>query len=238
MITGFYAARAGVLATQSGIDVTSNNIANVSTTGYKPLRASFSDLLYVEDHKFHPEAQTGTGSKLNKTDLMFEQGQFLMTDSMLDFALANEGFFATQNPQGGVEYTRNGAFSMSNNDGTWELVAANGNKVLDGEGNPIVLEVTDGNINQEKLIEDLAIYTFDNPYGLEAGAGSSYLETANSGAATVNEDLDAVQFSLEYSSVDLADQMVKVIEYQRAFQFNTRMIQTADEIENIVNNLR
>lgn len=238
MTIGFYSAKTGMLATQEGLDVVSNNIANVSTTGYKALRPSFSDTLYIVQKADHEQAQTGHGAKVTKTDLMFKQGQLVMTNRPLDFASPTEGFFAVKDANGDTKYTRDGSFHMSQNGDSWELVNGDGLKVLDYEGNPVEIEIKDGEINQEKLMGDVGLYTFSNPYGLTAGGSNCYIQTESSGEATADKTLDKLNNALEDSSVDIGEQMVRVIEYQRAFQFNSQMIQTNDEIQSIVNNLR
>ena len=169
---------------------------------------------------------------------MFEQGQLMMTNRPLDFALPNEGFFAVKAENGDVKYTKDGAFHMSQNGDDWELVNGDGLKVLDYDGDPIEIDFKDGEMDLEKLIGDIGVYTFPNPYGLIAGGSNCYLETESSGEASANDTLDKLNNALEGSTVDIADQMVKVIQYQRAFQFNSQMVQTNDEIQSIVNNLR
>lgn len=238
MTVGFYSAKTGLLATQKGLDIVSNNIANLSTTGYKELRPSFSDTLYTVQKENHDEAQTGHGSRITKTDFMYEQGQLVMTNRPLDFATPTEGFFAVQGETGDVKYTRDGAFHMSQNGDDWELVNKDGLKVLDYDGDPIEIEFTNGVMNQEKLNSDIGVYTFSNPFGLLAEGSNCYLETEGSGKATADETLDKLNNVLEGSTVDIADQMVKVIQYQRAFQFNSQMVQANDQIQSIVNNLR
>ncbi len=256
MNIGFYTSRSGVLNMQKGLDVISNNIANVSTTGFKELRPSFSTLLYNNDHLLHDVAQTGHGVNMSKTDIMFEQGSFVQTNAPLDFALPNDGFFAVQNSVGDILYTRNGSFNLSQNGDVWELVDNAGNKVLNYDGEVVEIPFLDGtsvdeegnsvtsgktsSINYGELSDNIGIYTFPNPFGLLAEEGNNYSATASSGEAVSDSEntLDKVRMALEYSSVDLADQMAKVIQYQRAFQFNTKLLQTNDEIQSIVNNLR
>ena len=238
MTVGFYSAKTGMLSMQEGLDVVSNNIANISTTGYKELRPSFSDTLYTIQKEEYEQAQTGHGAKISKTDMMFKQGQLIMTNRPLDFAAPNEGFFAVKDANGDTKYTRDGSFHMSKSGEGWELANADGSKVLDYEGNPVKIEMKDGVINQEKLVQDVGVYTFSNPYGLLAGGSNCYMETESSGEAKADKELDKLNNVLENSTVDIADQMVKVIQYQRAFQLNSEMIRTNDEIESIVNNLR
>lgn len=239
MNIGFYSATAGLLSMQQGLDVVSNNIANISTNGFKEIRPSFSDLIYTNQKPQNEEAQTGHGVKLTKTDLMYEHGQLLLTNRELDFASPTDGFFAVADKTGEISYTKDGSFYMSENNDNWELVNADGKKVLGYDNNPVTLSLdTEGKIDSESLIQNIGVFSFDNPYGLQANGENSYLQTASSGVA--NPDVGAVKIpgALELSTVDLADQMIKVIEYQRAFQLNSKMIQTSDEIQSIVNNLR
>ncbi len=239
MNVGFFNAKSGVVAMQQGLDVISNNIANVSTTGFKDIRANFSDLLYTSKKEAYPEAQTGHGVKTAKTDVMYKAGQLMTTNKPLDFAFPKDGFFALQDESGEISYTRSGAFSMSQNGENWELVSADGKKVLGKDQNPIVLDMDDsGVVVTENVIQKLGTFTFENPHGIIANADNSYLASESSGEAILNEDCPLLQCTLEMSTVDMADQMVKIIELQRAFQLNSKMVQTSDEIQSIVNNLR
>lgn len=239
MNIGFYSARSGLLGMQSGLDIISNNIANVSTTGYKEMRPAFSDLLYTTQKKAYPEAQTGHGVKMTHTDLMYKRGQLEFTDRALDFCTPTDGFFAVKDADGAIKYTKDGAFYMSNNNGTWELVNGSGDKVLDYSGNTINVSMAqDGTIDSESLMNNIGVYMFPNPYGLEADGSNTYSSTAASGNATADPSAVKIMCALERSSVDIGDQMVKVIQFQRAFQFNSKMVQTNDEIQSIVNNLR
>lgn len=239
MNVGFYSARTGLIATQQGLDVISNNIANVETTGFKTLRPSFSDLLYTTQQAQHPEAQTGHGSKVEKTDLMFEQGQLMMTKRSLDFAVPNDGLFAVSDAGGNVKYTRNGAFYIKQNGADWEVVNSQGLNVLDYNGQPVkVTYNAAGEVDYGAIYNSVGVYKFPNPYGLDATGNNLYSATASSGQAVADRGLDKLSGALEMSNVNVGDQMVKVIELQRSFQLNSKMVQTADEIENIVNNLR
>ena len=239
MNVGFYTARAGLLTMQQGLDIVSNNIANQETNGYKALRPSFSDLLYTAQQPQNAQSQTGHGVRTTKTDLMYERGQLQLTNRTLDFATPSDGFFATQNASGDINYTKDGAFSISKNGAEWQLVNSQGNKVLDYDKNPIILKINaNGEIDGDYLINKLGIFKFENPFGLEANGTNSYTQTKNSGEGIADTDLVKLAGSLESSSVDIGTQMIKVIELQRGFQLNSKMVQTADEIEGIVNNLR
>ena len=239
MNIGFYSARSGLIAMQQGLDVVSNNIANVSTNGYKELRPAFSDLLYSTQKEQYPEAQTGHGVKTPHTDLMYKRGQLQFTDRGLDFCTPTDGFFAVRNENGEVNFTKDGAFYMSDNNGVWELVNGNGEHVLDYQGNKITVAMDEtGNIDSENLMNSIGVYMFENPYGLIANGSNTYSATASSGEATADEGAVKIMCALEMSAIDIGEQMVKVIQFQRAFQFNSKMVQTSDEIQSIVNNLR
>lgn len=239
MNIGFYTAASGLTTMQQGIDVVSNNMANVDTNGFKAIRTSFSDLLYTIQKPQNEEAQTGHGVKNERTDVMFEPGQLSMTGRDLDFVAIENGFFAVQDANGDIGYTKNGAFYTTQTGNDWYLVTANGDSVLDYDKKPIkIIKDEDGNINGDKLMENIGVYKFTNPYGLEAKGATAYKETESSGDAVADKKLDKLSGALERSTVDLADQMTKLITLQRGFQLNSKMVQTADEIENIVNNLR
>ncbi len=239
MNVGFYSARTGLIATQQGLDVISNNIANVETIGFKALRPSFSDLLYTSQQAQHPEAQTGHGTKLEKTDLMFSQGQLMMTKRSLDFAIPNDGLFAVQDAGGQVKYTRDGTFFIKQNGTQWNLVNSQGMNVLDYNKQPIAITYgADGEIDYNAVHDAVGVFKFDNPYGLSPVGSNLFSQTAESGEAIADRKQDKLSGALEMSSVEVGEQMIKVIELQRAFQLNSKMVQTADEIETIVNNLR
>lgn len=245
MNIAFYNGVSGMMAYQQGMDIIGHNIANVSTAGFKASRPTFRDLLYTEMYTNGEQVHlTGHGVKVNSTDLLYGQGNLSPTEQPLDFALVGDGFFAVER-NGRTEYTRNGAFDISLEGDKGFLVTADGGYVLDSKGKHIELP-RDENTNLFKLDdlpEQLGIYNFRNPYGLEPTDGSGFLETAISGEAQVvepdSEDAPDLRSStLEMSGVNLADQMVNVIITQRAFQFSAKMVQTADQIEEMVNTLR
>lgn len=238
MNIGFYSAKQGLLTSQTGLDVISNNIANVSTNGYKDLRPDFADLLYTESKKEYPAAQTGHGTKITHTDVMYKQGQFLRTNRALDFACPDDGFFAVRDQNGQVKYSKDGAFVLAQNNGGLELVNSQGCRVLDYNGNTINAPIQDGVVDYVQLQDMIGVYKFPNAHGLVADGNNAYRATASSGNAIADRNIDKICGALEGSTVDLADQMVKVIQYQRGFQANAKLVQTSDEIQTIVNNLR
>lgn len=273
MSIAFYTGVAGMLASQSFMDATANNMANVNTVGYKTQNASFEDLLYTrmnihsnyynrtdeengaenveggsENNSYWPDADkiydlVGHGVKIGSVDLMFQQGGFLNTERALDFAIDGDGLFAVENNSGEVEYTRNGRFNLSIEGKKAFLVNSQGYHVLDRKGKAVSLSVDEnGNPDMDGLSEKLGLYYFKNPYGLTPTDGGSFLESENSGEAEAakagDERSNILQNWLENSNVQLSDQMVNLIQAQRSFQLNSRVVQTADQIEEMINNLR
>ena len=244
MIRGFYTARSGLITHQDNMNVISNNMANVNTTGYKAIRSSFTDLMYQNLNRETAEntAQTGHGVKINKTDMLMQQGAFTPTQYPLDFAITRENaFFAVQNAVEEVEYTRAGNFILSNDGDTFYLAAANGDRLLDADGGEIEIEF-DG--DQNPIIENnmIGVYTFPNQYGLTALGNNRFAPGELSGEAEALDPDDAPlplqNGYLENSTVEISNEMVKVIEASKAFSFSARMVQVADEIEQTINSLR
>lgn len=255
MNVAFYSGASGMSAFQKQMDITANNIANVSTTGFKPQRGAFSELLYsrlaVNNEQ---EFLTGHGVRVERADLLFRQGMINNTGNPLDFAIIGDGFFAVEKAgddtgESITAYTRRGEFAIGLEDGsTGYLVTADGDFVLsvDGERIEVPRLENDENTFDLSAIQDLlGIYNIPNPYGLLPAGDSLYVATAKSGEAQIMEEGDeggpsfrVVQNALERSAVELADEMVMVIQNQRAFQMSARLVQTADQLEEIVNNLR
>lgn len=247
MNIGFYNGVSGLLSAQTKMDVLANNMANINTSGFKASRVSFSDLLYTEMDINNEEPElTGHGARASSVDLLFEQGMLNSTGRELDFAMVGDGFFGLQTPQGDTVYTRNGAFQIQLDGNRGYLVSTNGSYVLDTKGKPITLKKKNGtdSFDTSGLMEQLGVYTFKNPYGLSPTSGSSFYPTDISGEATLfkgkKEDatFEVRQYTLERSNVDTAQQMVDVIMTQKAYQFNARVVQTADQMEEIINTLR
>jgi flagellar basal body rod protein FlgG len=143
MIRGFYTARAGLMAHQEHMSILSNNLANTNTVGFKPMRPAFRDLLYQNLNRAEIEnvAQTGHGTKINKTDIMMNMGNPEATYRELDFLITDEsGFFQTETAEGQIQYTKAGNFSMSLEDDVFYLVNGNGDYVLDVDGERIEIE--------------------------------------------------------------------------------------------------
>lgn len=242
MNIAFYSGVSGLVAYQQQMDTIAHNMANVNTAGYKPMRNEFADLLYTRMAINYPQEKlTGHGVRTSKVELLYGQGNLETTNYPLDFALASEGFFAVDRGSGTVEYTRNGAFDLSVEGNKVYLVTADGGYVLDEKGKPIeAVRAEDGSYDYGAIQEKLGVYQFSNPYGLEWTTGSSFHESAVSGKAEPipNHSARIISGALERSGVDVGQQMVDVIMTERAYQFNAKIVQTADELEEIVNNLR
>lgn len=239
--TGFFTAASGVMAYQMGMDITANNLANVNTYGFKAARPSFADLIYTKRNNNIEEVQTGHGIYVDKTDLMFEQSTLRHTERDLDFAALDEGFFAVETPSGNVAYTKDGAFYMTDIDGngTWQLCDSKGSFVLDNEGERITVPFNeDEDIDFVALEEMVGTYRFENPYGLDQFGDNYYINTGSSGEAIPDDTIKIKRGYVEASGTDVANEMSKVIEYQRAFQLNVNMVKLHDELNNLVNNLR
>lgn len=240
MNIAFLTGKTGLIEQGKALSVYSNNIANINTVGYQALRPSFADCLYTQQRAPQEDWQTGHGAYVQNTDLMFSESSFTSSDNPLDFALPNEGFFAVMDEYGEVSYTRDGSFGLSNQgDGDWALVTGDGKFVLDYTKTPIAVPFNDdGTVDYNAVLKSIGVFEFANPYGIEAAGSNLYTETARSGAATANEALVKLQYTLINSNVDLANEMVKLIETQRAYQLSSKVVQTADELARIANNLR
>ncbi|MBR5486045.1 MAG: flagellar hook-basal body protein [Oscillospiraceae bacterium] len=242
----FFNGVSGLVAYQKDMDVLSHNMANVNTVGFKGSRSSFEELLYTEmDTNGEPKHMTGHGVRVSSVDVLHGQGQIMATNNPLDFAIEGDGFFAVER-EGRVEYTRSGAFRISADGNKGYLVTTDGAFVLDSKGKEIKLEKMDDSESYDlsEVMEEIGVYVFPNPYGLEPVDGSSFLENDISGEPETydydddDKPYELRQCALESSNVNLGDQMVDLIVTQRAYQMNAKMVQTGDEIEEIINNLR
>ncbi len=253
MASALYIARSGLDAQQTRMAVTANNLANVSTNGFKKGRASFEDLLY--DTVNQPGASStqntelpsglllGNGVRMVSTAKIFTQGSMTQTDSSLDMAIEGRGFFQVLMPDGSTAYTRDGAFSM-NSQG--QLVTSSGYQLDPAITIPAeTLSVTigvDGTVSalvagsaQPTQIGSVQLTDFINPQGLQAIGQNLYKETVSSGAPQqgtpgLNGLGEIRQGSLEGSNVNVVEELVNMIETQRAYEMNSKAIQTVDEM--------
>lgn len=241
MNISFHTGKTAMIAQAQALNVYGNNIANINTYGYQTVRPSFADCLYTKQRETEPEWQTGHGAYIQKTSVMFDESSFYYTDRPLDFALPNEGFFAVQDRYGDINYTRDGAFAMTQAEtGEWYLVSSSGEYVLDYDNNRIVVPFNEEGsaADYDELAKMVGVFQFENVYGIDAAANNRYAATARSGQAIANRDFDKLQGVLITSNVSLADQMVKLIETQRAYQLSSRVVTTSDEFSRLANNLR
>ena len=239
MDLSFYAAATGAAAQQRRMDVIANNFSNMQTTGFKSENAVFTDLFYNE---LNPPARQGTqltasaGAKVDKTNTNFSEGVWEPSESPYHYAIRGNGFFGLRDPlTGEISYSRDGAFRLSRQqDGRFFLTNADGKAVIDRNGRPIV--VTEEN-KEEKL--PIGVFGFRNQNGMIHLGSNAFLPVEKSGPPVpLNGEDILLQKYLEGSNVDVPDEMTKLIESQRAYQYALRMVQTSDEVEGTVNALR
>ena len=254
-------AAAGMQAQQTRLDVTANNIANVSTSGFKKSRAEFADLMYQSMRPAGAPTGAGTsapgplevglGVRVAGTQRIDAQGSMVQTENALDVAIQGRGYFEVTLPSGETAYTRNGSFHK-NAEGT--LVTAEGYPVGGGIAIPpeagSVTIGADGTISasvpgeaQPQQLGQLQLATFVNPAGLEAKGNNLFTASAASGEAiTVPPGTDGagslIQGFVEGSNVNVVTEMIDLIAGQRAYEVNTRVIKAADEMLGQTANLR
>lgn len=242
MARTLYTGAAGLAANQYYINNIGSNIANVNTAGYKPVVTAFSDLLYSQMYTKSADVLSGNGSKAEYGGINPGQAALLPTGNKLDFAIQGSGWFAVETKDG-VRYTRNGAFSLSPENGSLFLVDASGNYVLDKAGNRISQAgETDADdvskADADALATQAAVYDFANPEALTPLASSLYASNTQSGEPTLSTDSQVVSGYLEQSGTSMVDGMLDLIMAQRAYQLSAKVLQTADEDEQTVNSLR
>ena len=233
MIRGFYSAAAGLISRQSQLNVIANNVANVNTVGYKAQQATFSSLLSQNlEGGGGSSVNVGSGARLSGPETVFAQGDLMRTEGDLDCALAGEGFFAAESKDGDtITYSRDGSFRIGKDGNKSYLTNAAGDYILDGKEKKI-------EITESFTLESVGVFTFLNPGGLKRMGGNQYGATEISGDAEAVKEPALVAGHLENSSVKMAEEMVRMIEATKGFSFNSKIIQTADEMEKIVNQLR
>lgn len=262
-----WTAASGMKAQQLGMDTVANNLANVSTTGFKKQKMEFKDLLYTAMRNVSNDVeqgepvnlQIGHGVRPVATSRLFMDGNLERTENPTDVALQGPGFFVIQNPSGSPEafYTRDGNFKFSAQEDSVTLVDSQGRSVLSLEGVEITIPngMKDFTISEEGVVTaknpqdntteefgQIQIVQFINPEGLKAIGDNLFAETANSGAPVTeeeeNKDTKLIQGYLETSNVQLVDEMVKMIITQRAYEINSKAVQTADDMLQTINTLK
>ena len=258
MDASMWVAKTGLDAQQTRMNVISNNLANVNTTGFKRDRAIFEDLLYQNIRQAggqtgaNTQAPTGlmlgTGVRVVATEKQHAQGNMVNTQNPLDIAIAGEGFFQIAQPDGTISYSRDGNFKLSN---TGQIVTASGALLQPGITIPTTASsVTfgrDGTVSIElaaggsQVIGQIQLARFVNPSGLEAKGQNLFKETPASGAPQVLQPGNTgagilMQGTLEASNVNVVEEMVNMIETQRAYEINSKAISAVDGMLKFINN--
>ncbi|MGE5547228.1 MAG: flagellar basal-body rod protein FlgG [Solirubrobacterales bacterium] len=255
-------AATGMLAQQTNVEVISNNIANMNTTAFTRRRPEFSDLLYQNLRRVGAASsdagtivptgvQLGLGVKTTAVYRITEQGSVQNTDNTLDMAIQGKGYFRIKLPSGETAYTRDGSFQLSK-DG--EIVTHEGYQVLPGITVPSdavgvsinssgqVLIKKDNQIDQE-VAGQIQLAVFPNEAGLEARGDNLFIETPASGNAVVGNPGapgygTTLQGFLETSNVNVVAEITNLIGAQRAYEMNSRVIKTSDEMLGTVNQMK
>lgn len=253
MIRSLYIAKTGLDAQQTQLDVISNNLANVGTAGFKRSRAVFEDMLYqtirepgaqsTQQTTIPSGLQIGTGSRTVATSRIHTQGNMSQTGNGLDVAIMGEGFFQIQQPDGTTGYTRDGSFHR---DAQGQIVTSNGMPLQPAITIPAnALSVTigqDGTVTATTqgsatptTIGTIQLANFVNPAGLSSQGQNLYIETAASGSpqtgtAGTNGLGQLNQGFVETSNVNVAEELVNMIQAQRAYELNSKAITTSDQM--------
>jgi flagellar basal-body rod protein FlgG len=255
-------AATGMLAQQKNVEVVSNNLANMNTTGFLRRRTEFQDLLYQnmrrvgstssENGEIVPTGvQIGLGVKLAGVYRIHAQGNLTATDNPFDLAIQGKGFFQVEMPDGSIAYTRDGTFQL-NAEG--QMVTHDGWIVQPALAVPV--DAVDVTINQSgevlakiegqvelQNVGQLQLAVFPNEAGLEAVGGNLFRETAGSGAPVIGQPQalgfgSMLQGFLETSNVNAVEEITNLISAQRAYEMNSKVIQAADEMLATVGNVR
>jgi flagellar basal-body rod protein FlgG len=259
MLRALYSASAGMQSQQTNLDVIANNLANVNTTGYKKSKAEFQDLLYQTTRSAGAEqgsgyqlptgVQIGHGSRLVATSKIFTTGELTSTGERLDVAIHGDGFFEVQLPDGTKAYSRDGALKT---DATGRITTSDG-LPLQGGFQPIPAGTTNVTIapNGEVTTQGASgkqsfrvnLVRFANPAGLDAVGHNLFKETSVSGTPEIGNPAEngfgeLQQGYLEMSNVKVVEEMVNMILAQRAYEVNSKAVQSADEMMQMSNNLR
>jgi flagellar basal-body rod protein FlgG len=252
MNLSLYSAATGMESQQLNLNTIANNLANVNTPGFKRSKIEFQDLLYQKPSKaagtdsgggnITPTGvEVGNGARVSATSKVFTQGQLTSSGEKLDLAIQGDGFFEVQRPDGTVGYTRDGSFKL-NAQGT--VVTSDGLPVLSGfqsiptgtsaitiaENGQVTLQSGAGSTNFR-----LTLTRFANPSGLRSMGGNLYSETPASGSPETGQAAEQsfgsiMQGYTEGSNVNIVEEMVNLIIAQRAYEINSKSIQTSDEM--------
>lgn len=259
MLRALYSAASGMNSQQLNLDVISNNLANVNTTGFKKSKIEFQDLLYDTQRAAGAEqgsgnqlptgVQIGHGAQVVATNKIYTQGELSQTGERLDIAIQGDGFFEVQMPDGTKAYSRDGALKTSS-DGR---ITTSDGLVVQGGFQPLPAGTTNIDIASNGDVSysgasgttsfRVQLVRFANPAGLEAMGRNLYRETPASGTAQLGNAGEngfgtLRQGYLEFSNVKVVEEMVNLIVAQRAYEVNAKAVQAADEMMQLSNNLR
>ncbi len=261
MLRALWTAATGMRAQQLHIDVIANNLANVDTVGFKRTRIDFQDLMYqtlrppgadsTTTTKIPTGIQVGLGVRPAALEKIFLQGNFKQTGNPLDIAIEGKGFFRIQLPNGEIAYTRAGAFKL---DDQGRIVTSDGyplDPIITIPQNAIDISIgEDGTVSVLQpgattytQVGQITLVDFPNPAGLRAIGRNLFKETDTSGApieGTPGQDQfgTLAQGYIEASNVDVVEEMVNLIIAQRAYEANSRAIQTGDDMLRVANELK
>lgn len=253
MVRSLWTAKSGMDAQQTAMDIISNNLANISTAGFKSSRPVFQDLLYQtirqpgaqssQQTQFPSGLQVGLGVQSVATERLFVQGTPQLTGNTKDVAINGNGFFQILMPDGSTAYTRDGNFQLDNQG---QLVTSKGYPVQPAItipstarsltiGNDGVVSITQPGSDLAVQVGSMQLATFINPAGLDAIGDNLYLETGSSGSpSTSNPGLNGtgtvMQNYVEGSNVNVATELVNMIQTQRAYEMNSQAITTSSQM--------
>ena len=251
MIRSLWIAKTGMEAQQTQLDTISNNLANVATNGYKRSHAVFEDLIYqnlrqsgantTEQTQLPTGLQVGLGVRPVATSRIYSQGNLQQTTNNLDLAIKGNGFFQVQMPDGTTAYTRDGSFQL---DSAGQIVTNNGYTVLPGItvpanaqsltiGNDGTVSITVPGAPAPQTLGQLQLANFVNPAGLDPKGQNLFSETASSGTPNAGapnaNGLGALQQGfVETSNVNVVEELVSMIQTQRAYELNSKAVTTSD----------
>jgi flagellar basal-body rod protein FlgG len=251
MNLSLYSAATGMEAQQLNLNTIANNLANVNTPGFKRSKIEFQDLLYQKPRASGSDSgggnlvptgiEVGNGSRVAATSKVFTQGQLIQSGEKFDLAIQGDGFFEVQRPDGTVGFTRDGSFKLN---AQGQVVTVDGLPILSGfQSIPAGASAVNIAQNGEVTVQSangsqsfrLTMTRFANPSGLRSLGGNLYEETAASGTPETGSPSEAgygsiIQGYTEASNVNIVEEMVNLITAQRAYEINSKSIQTSDEM--------
>lgn len=253
MIRSLWIAKTGMEAQQTQLDTISHNLANVATNGFKRSHAVFEDLIYqnlrqsgantTEQTQLPTGLQVGLGVRPVATSRIYSQGNLQQTTNNLDLAIKGNGFFQVQQPDGTTAYTRDGSFQL---DANGQIVTNNGYALMPGItipanaqsitiGNDGTVSVLQPGNTAPQTVGQIQLANFVNPAGLDPKGQNLFTETASSGTPNTGapnaNGLGALQQGyVETSNVNVVEELVQMIQTQRAYELNSKAVQTSDQM--------